>query len=307
MTRRCSFRNATWIVLSCAAAVAQVSCAERQRSFAAPEDAVKALIETTKKGTPQDIAAMFGPEGRDLVDSDPATAKRNREVFSAAVAERWSLADEGTGKVLVVGNENWPFPIPLVKDANGWRFDTAAGKEEVIARRIGRNELAVIRICRTYVAAQRIYAQRGHDGLSAGLYARAFQSDSGRQNGLYWPTRPGEKPSPLGDLVAQAAAEGRQLGKDSGQPSPFHGYYFRILTAQGADAPGGAQDYVIDGKLSKGFALVAWPATYDVTGVMTFIVNQDSTVREKDLGSGTDAAARAMAAYNPDASWTATQ
>jgi hypothetical protein len=210
--------------------------------------------------------------------------------------------------VLVVGNENWPFPIPLVKDASGWRFDSPAGKEEVLARRIGRNELAVLRICRTYVAAQRLYAERGHDGLSAGIYARMFKSDPGRQNGLYWPSGHGEKRSPLGDLVAQAAAEGRQVGKDAaGQSSPFHGYYFRILTAQGPDAPGGAQDYMVDGKMSRGFALVAWPATYDVTGVMTFLVNQEGTVREKDLGTGTDAAARTMPAFNPDASWTAAQ
>ena len=187
--------------------------------------------------------------------------------------------------MLVIGNEAWPFPVPIVKDASGWHFDTAAGKEEVLDRRIGRNELAVIRICRTYVAAQRLYASRGHDGLPAGLYARAFASEPGRQNGLYWPARRGEKRSPLGDLVAHAAEEGRALGKAGAEaPPPFHGYHFKILTAQGPAAPGGAKSYVVDEKMSGGFALVAWPAQYDVTGIMTFIVNQDGVVQQKRSG-----------------------
>jgi hypothetical protein len=195
----------------------------------------------------------------------------------------------------------------LAKDASGWRFDTAAGKEEVLDRRIGRNELAVIRICRTYVAAQGLYAEKGHDGQPSGLYARTFRSDPGRENGLFWPAGRGQTRSPLGDLVAQAAAEGRPIGNDGPQPSPFHGYYFKILTAQGPAAARGAKDYVVDGGMSGGFALVAWPAQYDVTAVMTFVVNQDGSVRQKDLGAGSDAAARAMTLYNPDESWTAIQ
>jgi hypothetical protein len=274
--------------------------------FAAPEDAVKALAEVVKSGTMDELLAILGPDGQDLVaSSDQATGRRNREVFTVAVAEGWKLVDQGTNaKALVIGNENWPFPVPLVKDGNGWRFDTAAGKEEVIARRIGRNELAVIGICRTFAAAQRLYAKTGHDGKPAGLYAKTFRSDPGRQNGLYWPTAHGRKRSPLGDLMAQAAEEGRAPGADRQQPSPFHGYYFRILTAQGPAAAGGAKDYVIKGEMSGGFALIAWPARYDVTGVMTFLINQDGIVREKDLGPETDTAARAMNLYNPDASWT---
>jgi hypothetical protein len=279
------------------------------RTFSTPEDGVRALIDAAKAQSLADVVAIFGPDGQALVDSsDPATARRNRQVFTVAAAERWQLADQPDGaKVLVVGNEAWPFPVPLVKDSTGWRFDTAAGKEEVLARRIGRNELAVIWVCRTYVVAQRVYAERGHDGLPAGLYARAFRSDPGRQNGLYWPPAAGQRRSPLGDLVAQAAGEGTALDQAKTQPSPFHGYYYKILTAQGASAPDGAKDYVANGRMSGGFALVAWPAEYDATGVMTFVINQDGAIRERDMGAGTAAAAKAMTLYNPDASWTAVQ
>ena len=293
-----------------AAAVGLAACSAfrtSQRTFGTPEDAVKALIDAAKAGDLGEIVKIFGPDSKDLLDtSDPATAKRNRETFAAAAAEGWHLTDQADGgKVLVIGNESWPFPIPLVKDGSTWRFDTAAGKEEVLARRIGRNELAAIRLCRVYVDAQRVYAKRGHDGEPEGLFAKTFRSDPGRQNGLYWPAARGEKRSPLGDLVAEAAGEGTDLTKGGAQPTPLHGYYFRILTAQGAAAPGGAKDYIVDGKLSGGFALIAWPATYDATGVMTFIVNQDGVVREKDLGTGTDAAVKNIKAYDPDPSWIA--
>jgi len=189
--------------------------------------------------------------------------------------------------------------VPIVKGADGWRFDTAAGKEEVLARRIGRNELDVIATCHAYVAAQRRYAQQAHDGKPAGIHATKFQSDPGKENGLYWPAAHGQKRSPLGDLVAEAAAEGRSRS----EPSPFHGYYFKILTGQGRAASGGARSYLVKGEMSGGFALVAWPAQYDATGVMTFIVNQDGIVRERDLGAQTDAIARKMTVYDPDASW----
>jgi hypothetical protein len=302
----------TLLTLACAAS-ALGSCARTaissHRTFATPTDAVKALIDAAKAKDLQQVVGIFGPDGQELIDSsDPATARRNREVFTAAVAERWQLVDQADGsQALVIGNEEWPFPVPLIKDAGGWRFDTAAGKEEVLARRIGRNELAAIRICRTYVAAQRLYAERGHDGQAAGHYAKAFRSDPGRQNGLYWPSGAGQKRSPLGDLVAYAAAEGSPLGQSGAQPAPFHGYYFRILTAQGTAAPGGAKDYVAGGEMPGGFALVAWPAQYDATGVMTFIVNHNGTVHQQDLGPETDATARKMPAYNPDPSWTAVQ
>jgi Protein of unknown function (DUF2950) len=279
------------VALMCAALAAQ-ACSRpappASKTFATPEDAVKALIAAAKDKKLDEVVAIFGRDGQSLVDSsDAATARRNRDVFVAAAAERWRLEERGAGaRMLLIGNEDWPFPVPLVKDGDGWRFDTAAGREEILARRIGRNELAVIQICHTYVNAQHLYAARGHDGQPAGLYATAFRSDPGKQNGLYWAAARHEKRSPLGDLVAQAASEGRSLGTGTGAPAPFHGYFFRILPAKG------------------GFGLIAWRAEYDATGVMTFLVNQDGVVREKDLGPDTAAAAQKITAFEPDASWT---
>ena len=276
------------------------------RTFSAPEDAVKALVDAVKTGNLDALLAIFGPEGQTLIaSSDPAIARMNRQVFTVAVNEQWHLEDAApNGKTLVIGNENWPFPVPLVKETDGWRFDTGAGKEEVLARRIGRNELDAIATCRAYVTAQQRYAQQGHDGKPAGVHATKLKSDPGKENGLYWPTARGQKRSPLGDLVAQAAEEGRPIGgADRPQPTGFHGYYFKILTGQGAAVPGGAKSYIVKGEMSGGFALVAWPAQYDSTGVMTFIVNQDGIVRERDLGPDTDAIARKMTVYNSDASW----
>jgi len=274
-------------VLLCTALAIAPGAAQAPRTFATAEEAVRALTKAAAASNVDELLAIFGPGGQELIDSsDVATARKNREVFVVAAAEGWRLVDQGTArKTLVIGNENWPFSVPLVKAGSRWRFDAAAGKEEVIARRIGRNELAVIAICRGYVKAQQRYAQQGHDGNPAGLYATAFRSDPGKQNGLYWPAKRGEAKSPLGDLVAQAAAEGRPLGAD--RPTPFHGYYFKLLTSKG------------------GFGLVAWPAQYDATGVMTFVVNQDGVVREKDLGPKTDAAVAGVASYSPDASWRA--
>lgn len=280
--------------------------AQTHRTFATPDEAAKALIAAAKAGNLDALVEIFGPDSKDLVaSSDPTTARQNRQIFVVAAAERTRLADDGPNKrTLVIGNEDWAFPVPIVKVANGWQFDTAAGKEEVIDRRIGRNELAVIDTCRAYVAAQKRYAQQGHDGKAAGLFAMTFRSDPGKENGLYWPAKRGQKLSPLGDLVGQAAQEGRAINTAGGaQPSPFQGYYFKILIAQGSAAVGGAKQYVVNGDMSGGFALVAWPAQYDSTGVMTFIVNQDDTVFQKDLGAQTDAAARKITSYNPDKSW----
>jgi hypothetical protein len=283
------------------------SCARQpqERRFATPEEAVAALIASAKAGDLDEVLALFGPEGKELVaSSDPETARKNRDVFEVATSERWRLADlRPDAKELIVGNEDWPFPVPIVKDAGGWRFDTAAGKEEILARRIGRNELAVIGTCHAYVTAQRLFAKNGHDGKPAGLYAVAFRSDPGKQNGLYWPAAKGAKRSPLGDLVAEAATDGRGL-EENRPPAPFHGYLFRILTAQGSKVPGGAKSYVVNGNLSGGFALVAWPAQYDASGVMTFVINQSGVVWQKDLGPETAKTVAAMKAYDPDASWT---
>jgi hypothetical protein len=292
------------VSVSCGSREPQPQPQTQQRTFDTPEAAASALVDVVKTGNLDELLRLFGPEGKELVeDSDPATGRRNREVFLVASGERWRLADEGADKrVIVVGNEDWPFPIPLVKDGAAWRFDTAAGKEEVIDRRIGKNELAVIQICRTYVAAQRAYALRGHDGKRPGLYAKAFRSSPGKQDGLYWPSKHGEPRSPLGDLVAQAAAEGRDLAANAA-PMPLRGYYFKILTAQGPAARGGAKDYIEKGELSGGFGLVAWPAEYDSTGVMTFIVNQDGTLHEADLGPDSGGRETKIALYDPDARW----
>jgi DUF2950 family protein len=278
---------------------------QQQPVYPTAEDAVRALSEAAKASDLSALVAILGPGSQELASSsDAATARRNRDVFVAAMAERWHLEDrDATHKELVVGNEAWPFPVPLAKGPQGWMFDTAAGKEEVLARRIGRNELAAIRICQTYVTAQRSYAGRGHDGKPAGIYARRIASAPGSENGLYWPPKRGGPRSPLGELVAEAASEGRPIGQDSKGPSPFHGYYFRILEGQGPAAPGGAKSYLVNGELSRGFGLVAWPAQYDATGVMTFVVNQDGVTYEKDLGPGTGTAAATITRFNPDKTW----
>lgn len=273
-------------------------------SFDTPEAAVRALIDAAKQDALGPVVALFGADGQSLVDtSDPSAARRNRATFVAAAAEGWRLEEDGPQRrILIIGNERWPFPVPLVETAGRWAFDAAAGREEVIARRIGRNELMAIRVSRLYVAAQRLYAKSGHDGQPPGAYARKLHSDSGTHNGLYWKAAHGEPRSPIGDLVAGAAREGTS-GPQAG--APFHGYHFRILTAQGAAAPGGAADYVRDGRLTGGFALVAWPASYDVTGVMTFIVNHEGVVQEKDLGPDTPTIVEQMRAYDPGDGWTA--
>jgi hypothetical protein len=302
-------RHVAAVAVICAAVTGGPACRSREsqayRAFPTPEDAVRALIAATASQKVGDIIQIFGVEGKALIDtSDAASARRGREVFTAAAAERWWLEDSGAGaKTLVVGHEGWPFPVPLIRGAEGWRFDTAAGAEEVVARRIGRNELSVINACDTYVLAQHLYARDAHDGRPSGVYAAAFRSDPGKQNGLYWRPARGIRRSPLGDLLAEAADPRRLANADTDRPAPFHGYYFRILTAQGPGARGGVKNYVVGGEMTGGFALVAWPAQYDVTGVMTFIVNEDGVVHQRDLGPNTDAAARGMSTYDPDGSW----
>jgi hypothetical protein len=273
--------------------------------FTTPEEAVQALLKAASADRIDPVVELFGPEAKSLIDaSDPTAARHGREVFLAAAKEKWSLADGDAGhKVLVVGNEDWPFPVPLVRDSNGWRFDTAAGREELISRRVGRNELAAIETCETYVYAQHLYARDAHDGKPSGVYAAAIRSDPGRENGLYWPPARGRNRSPLGDLLADAADQAKLKAPAGQRPPPFHGYYYRILTAQGPAASGGEKDYVVKGEMTGGFALVAWPAQYDATGVMTFIVGPDGVVRQKDFGPDTDAAVRAIARYDPDPSW----
>jgi hypothetical protein len=288
-----------------AAAPPGTPAAAGPRTYPTAEAAAKSLVDTVRGGTLDEVIAIFGPEGKALVaSSDEATGRRNREVFTAAAREGWRLVDEGPStKRLVIGHEAWPFPVPIVKGGAGWQFDTAAGAEEIIARRIGHNELAAIQICRAYVLAQRRYFRQPHDGKPAGRYASQIRSDPGMQNGLYWPVARGQPRSPIGDLIADAADDPRRTATERKEPLPFHGYYFRMLNAQGAHAPGGARDYVVDGAMSRGFGLIAWPSAYDASGVMTFVVNQDGTVFEKDLGRDTGKLASEMTAFDPDASW----
>jgi hypothetical protein len=275
-----------------------------QRTFQTPEEAVQALDASVAKGDLAELVRIFGADVQQLLDtSDAVAARQRREVFTVAMTEGWRLVDHDEGKSLVVGNEDWPFPVPLVNDRSGWRFDTTAGIEEVLARRIGRNELAVVGVCRRYVSAQRLYASEGRDGKPAGAFAQRIRSDPDRQNGLYWPTAPGTARSPLGDLLADASP-GPGTG-DSTSPAPFNGYYYRVLTGQGPSAPGGSRSFIVDGAMSGGFALVAWPAQYDVTGIMTFLVSHDGVVHEKDLGTATDAVVAQMTLYDPDATWRA--
>jgi hypothetical protein len=239
-----------------------------------------------------------------LYSGDAVADKLRRDRFLAAYDEKNRLAAEGQNMILIVGKDDWPFPIPLVKKGNGWIFDTAQGREELLNRRIGENELTVIQVLLAIVDAQREYAikDRNRDGLLE--YAQKFISDSGKHNGLYWEAKQGEPQSPLGPFVARARSEGYK-GKGDNTPVPFHGYYFRILTAQGKDAPGGAYSYFVRGKMIGGFAVVASPAEYGSSGVMTFIVNHDGKVFQKNLGANTAAMAKSMKEYNPDKSWTA--
>jgi hypothetical protein len=273
--------------------------------FDSPQAAVDAFVTALQKNDQAEIGRLLGPGIEGLLSSgDPVQDQADRERFLAAYAQKHSLqADGDATQVLIVGDNDWPFPIPVVQHDGQWHLDGNAGADELVYRRIGRNELGAIAVSRGFVAAQNEYASQGHDGDPAGIYALKLISDEGTQNGLYWPVAEGEPPSPAGPFVARAAAEGYRRGESG--PTPYHGYYYRMLYAQGPNAPGGAKDYFKDGVLTEGYALIAWPAEYGVSGVQTFIVNQDGTVYQKDLGEDTATAADAILLFDPDASWTA--
>lgn len=280
---------------------------QAQKRFKTAEEAVQTVITAAKANNKPELLAIFGADAEDLISSgDKIADRRARQLILVALNEKWSLANQGPNtKTLVIGNEEWPYPIPLVKEKTGWRFDTAAGREEILYRRIGRNELSTIKSCRVYVRAQQEYAAKGHDGKPAGLYAQRLASQPGKQDGLYWKTGPGEDFSPLGEFAAQAASEGYSRAESG--PTPFHGYLFRVLTAQGPAAPGGKKSYISDGEMKNGFALVVYPAEYRNSGVMTFIVNQDGVIYERDLGEKTAQLANQLTEYNPDKSWRKVQ
>ena len=274
------------------------------KSFSSAEEAVKAAIAAARKGDDKELAAIFGPGSQELMSSGDRVADEQRRLeFLKAYDEKNRLVSEGDKTILVVGND-WPFPIPIVKRGNVWVFDTAKGKEEILNRRIGRNELDVIQVVLAYVDAQREYAMKDYDGDGLLEYAPKFRSDPGKKNGLYWEAKAGEEESPLGSLAARAVKEGYGQKKPSDKPLPFHGYYYRILTAQGKNAPGGAYSYLVKDSMVGGFVLVAYPAEYGDSGVMTFIVNHDGKVFQKDLGKNTASLAQSMKEYDPDKSWT---
>jgi hypothetical protein len=274
------------------------------RVFASPEVAGTGLLDAAKSGDQNALLEIFGPESRELILSgDTVQDKATIDAFVAAygIMHRWRKIP-GDAEVLLIGADNFPFPIPLKKKAEGeWFFDTTAGKDEILSRRIGRNELAVIDVCRAAADAQAEYFKQLHDGAATRRYAVKFVSDAGRQNGLYWPSLGNQPRSPLGPLVAFATIEGYEAKPD--QHTPFHGYYFHMLNRQGSHAPGGAKDYIVNGNMVGGFAFVAYPAEYGNSGVMTFIINRDGVLLQKDLGKATAEVAAAMTDFDPDADW----
>jgi hypothetical protein len=277
----------------------------QQKTFKTPEEAVTSLMEAVKANDTKAMLAIFGPAGKEIISSgDKVQDKATGERFLKAYEVMNKLEKETDSKMtLVVGEEEWPFPVPIVKKGENWLFDTLAGKEELINRRIGRNELNTIQVCLAYVDAQREYAMKDQDGDGLLAYAQKVWSTKGKKDGLYWETKEGEEQSPLGPGAARAVAEGYTPRKPGDKPLPFHGYYYKILKAQGKNAPGGAYDYVVKGKMIGGFAMVAYPAEYGASGVMTFIVNHDGVVYEKDLGAETGKIASAMTKYDPDPTW----
>lgn len=274
-----------------------------QKTFASPEEALQSLVTAVRSNDNKALAFILGSGSKAIISSgDPIADKNGRERFVKLYDEKVVIEGAETGKaVFTVGNEDYPYPIPLVKKDSAWRFDTRAGKEELLNRRIGRNELEVIEILHSYVDAQREYFATDWDGDKNAEFARKIRSAPGKKDGLYWPVKEGEQLSPLGPLAAKAASEGYKKGKKG--MTALHGYYFRILTAQGKDAEGGAFDYIVNGKMILGYAMVAWPAQYGASGVMTFIVNQNGVVYQKNLGKNTAKIATNMKLYNPDSSW----
>jgi len=302
MTRIFSLRGKITCGTAAIAILASVAAANAQQSFKSPEDAVAALASATKDDWPKGVVGVLGPDAAEIVSSgDKVADEAMREKFLAAYQARHQVTMEGDNKaVVIIGNEDFPFPIPLTRKGAAWRFDTAAGRLEILYRRIGRNELNAIQSSLAYVDAQNEYANKDRTGAGNATYAQRIVSRPGKKDGLYWPAAPGEEESPLGELVAHATAQGYAVGTGR---IPFHGYYFKILTRQGPMAAGGEVDYIVRGNMIGGFALVAYPAEYGNSGVMTFVVNYAGTVFQKDLGDRTARIAERMTSFNPDQTW----
>jgi hypothetical protein len=290
------------ILVSLTMAALLCATANAQQAFKTPDEAAAALVGAAKAGDPKAIVTVLGPDGADIASSgDPVADAATREKFVAAYDAKHQITMEGDNKaIVVIGQEDFPLPIPLLRKDGAWRFDTEAGREEILFRRIGKNELDAIQSSLAYVDAQNEYADKDRTGAGKGLYAQRIISSAGKKDGLYWPDAQNNDASPLGELIAKATAQGYRTG---GGRTPYHGYYVKILKKQGAAAAGGELEYVVKDKMIGGFALVAYPAEYRNSGVMTFIVNHNGIVYEKDLGPRTADIAEKMTAYNPDSSW----
>jgi Protein of unknown function (DUF2950) len=290
---------AVGILLSGGFPVGSVGQQQGQKTFSSPENASNALATAAQSNDEEAMLDILGPDGKQIVSSgDEIEDAQSRANFVQKYQEMHRLVNEPDGTtILYIGAKNWPTPIPLVRQGNSWYFDTDAGKKEILFRRIGRNEISTIRVCQELVAAEKEYYFSQHNE-----YAQKIFSDEGQRNGLYWKAADGEPQSPIGPLVASAVAEGYDKSRD-GAPTPYRGYYYRILTRQGKNAPGGPKSYIVNGKMNGGFAFVAYPAEYRSSGVMTFVVGEDGVVYQKDLGKKTDALAKSTKEYNPDSSW----
>ncbi len=297
-------RNVAWALALSAASTA--SAADIGKTFATPEAAVAALVAAASAKDTNAFRVLFGPAGEEIENPDRVQAANELSAFNAAVNQHQRLVHESEAKcVLEIGDNSWPFPVPIVKRNGLWFFDTEAGKDEIFNRHIGKNELATLQSVRAYVEAQREYASKDRDGDEVLEYAQKFGSAVGKKDGLYWPSDLDGEISPLGPLVAQAQDQGysRKPREEDAAPQPFHGYFLKILTRQAKSAPGGKYDYLINGNMIGGFALVAWPVEYGETGIMTFIVNQQGRVYQKSLGPETTKIAKSMKEYNPDNTW----
>jgi hypothetical protein len=287
------------LAVAALASLCLLTPARAQQSFASPDEAVSALAGAVKSGNKQDILKVLGNNGEDIISSgDDVADTAARGKFVSAYDARHSVKVDGKKASLVIGADDFPFPIPLVHTKAGWEFDTDEGRREILYRRIGRNEIDAIETSLAFVDAENDYADKDR-GDGVGVYAQRIVSSPGKKDGLYWPSDSND--SPLGQLAAEASAEGYKAG---GEPQPYHGYYYRILTRQGASAPGGTMSYIVDGKMIGGFALVAYPADYGNSGVMTFMVSHAGTVYQKDLGEDTEARAKRITSFDPDKTWT---
>ncbi len=304
--RSLSLAAMIWFVMICwlTAAGTAFAAAPKQAAFKSPEEAADALVAALRANDERRLAALFGPESGKLIGSGDAIADRAvRTKFVTAFDETHKIEMQGDATaVLSVGKDDWPLPVPLVKRGDAWRFDAKKGQDELVNRRIGKNELFTIQVLLAIVDAQQEYSSEDRNGDGRLEYAQRFRSREGKTDGLYWPASQGGVESPLGPLAATASREGYK--QEGSKRMPYHGYYFRILTGQGKDAAGGAYSYLAQGHMIGGFAVVAWPAKYGSSGIMTFIVNQDGVVYQKNLGPETAAIASKMSVFNPDAGWS---